>query len=130
MWLDTDMTTTTATQIPVTITVNYDQMIGLSAPYAYHVKAIYDSEAERDAVLAQFPKNLKLRAEVLRHLDRDNQYMIYGYGKFKETKGNEFNETAQRRFARLLELIEYKGGHGCYATADEARAAVFGSEVK
>ena len=113
------MTSTNA----LTITASYDVASGPAVPYAYHVTGIFSTEAERDAALARFPKNLNLRPSTLGSLDGDDQYTIVGTGKFKEQKGNKFNETAQRRFARLLDLIDYKAGHGTYATAEQARAA-------
>lgn len=116
---------------PVTVTVFYSFHEGPEFPQHYQVRGGYcETQAERDALLASFPKALGLKPVALHsYADGSNvvTYGIQGYGKFLATKGNAKNETGIKRVLRLLDTLEYDVDartSNAYRTAAEARAAL------
>lgn len=116
---------------PVTVTVFYSYHEGPEFPQHYQVRGGYcETEAERDALLATFPKALGFKPVALHsYADGGNTvtYGIQGHGKFLATKGNAKNETGIKRVLRLLDTLQYDGEvrtSNAYRTADEARAAL------
>jgi hypothetical protein len=115
----------------VKISAFYDYHTGAENPQHYKVSGGYcETEAERDALLASFPKSLGLKPVALHsYADGGNvvTYGIQGHGKFLATKGNEKNETGIKRALRLLEVLEFDAdvrSSNAYRSADELRAAL------
>jgi hypothetical protein len=110
---------------PLTIRVVFDYQKGTEHPDSYQISGTYATEAERDAVLAQYPKSLKLRAGTCSYAGGIELPIIMGQGDLRPRKGNTINETALRRLHTLLDLAEFTTGNilNAYTTADAARAA-------
>lgn len=115
----------------VTISVFYDWKTGPENPQNYKVSGGYcETEAERDVLLASFPKSFGLKP-VSRHTYNDDGnvvfYGVQGHGKFLATKGNAKNETGIKRALTLLDALEFnpeERASNAYRSADEARAAL------
>lgn len=116
---------------PVTIAVYYDYHNGPEFPQHYKVSGGYrETEAERDALLATFPKSFGLKPVALHSYNEGGNFVTYGvqgHGKFLATKGNAKNETGIKRALALLDALEFnpeERASNAYRTADEARAAL------
>lgn len=112
---------------PVTIAVYFDWKTGPENPQHYKVSGgLCETVAERDALLASYPKALALKPVAVHYSGGVVKYGIQGHGNFLATKGNAKNEAGIKRALRLLDTLEY-GDSNCsniYPTAAEARAAL------
>lgn len=84
----------------------------------------FNTEEEAAAAIAAFPKSFGLKVRGVYSMENGRHFYIHKTNAFGAKKGNDANETAQKRVKKMLAVldVEFIGGSLNSATREQTMA--------